>query len=459
MHFRIEYKSAEDISILLSRDAVIPLGVLILGDDGDMYVGTGKRISDTLWIDSTIGATLTTAVAAIAALESDMASHGHAIEDITGLQTALDAKAALVHQHTTASITDIDMTGVADGYMLTWDEATSKFVVEEPAAGADLSPYALLDSPTFTGTPSAPTPTAGDDSTKVATTAYVVAAITAVLGAAPAALDTLVELAAAIDNDASFAATMTTALAGKAAVSHTHAVADLSDASANAQSLLQAADYAAMRALLDLEAGTDFYSTGAVDSALSGKAASSHTHTVSDLSDASANGKSLIAAADYETMVGLLGISSGAPDWTYTSPISINGATVWSDIPAGVTQIEVFIRNVYNNNANGVAGIRIGDSGGIETTGYKSSAGGGSTAGFVFYCSSSDDPVHGIIRLSRGDADSYEWFVTGAMRLDGNSTFVHTVNGYKALSDELTQVGMFNATGSITSGTGYIRYK
>lgn len=43
-----------------------------------------------------------------------------------------------------------------------------------------------------------------------------------------------------------------------AAASHTHAVADLSDATANGRSLISAANYAAMRALLDLEAGTDF---------------------------------------------------------------------------------------------------------------------------------------------------------------------------------------------------------
>lgn len=49
------------------------------------------------------------------------------------------------------------------------------------------------------------------------------------------------------------------ALDGKASASHTHPVADLSDASANAKSLLQAANYAAMRALLDLEPGVDFF--------------------------------------------------------------------------------------------------------------------------------------------------------------------------------------------------------
>ena len=37
--------------------------------------------------------------------------------------------------------------------------------------------------------------------------------------------------------------------------------------SANAQSLVTAANYAAMRALLDLEAGTDFYAMAAADTA------------------------------------------------------------------------------------------------------------------------------------------------------------------------------------------------
>lgn len=39
------------------------------------------------------------------------------------------------------------------------------------------SGYATLASPNFTGTPTAPTPTASDNSTKIATTAYVDAAL------------------------------------------------------------------------------------------------------------------------------------------------------------------------------------------------------------------------------------------------------------------------------------------
>ena len=61
----------------------------------------------------------------------------------------------------------------------------------------------------------ATTQSATDNSTKIATTAYTDAAITAVIGGAPGTLDTLNELAAAINDDASYATTLTTALATK----------------------------------------------------------------------------------------------------------------------------------------------------------------------------------------------------------------------------------------------------
>ncbi|ELZ7844240.1 TPA: phage tail protein [Escherichia coli] len=77
------------------------------------------------------------------------------------------------------------------------------------------SQYAPKASPTFTGTPKAPTPAAGNNTTQVATTAFVQAALTALINGAPATLDTLKEIAAAINNDPNFATTMLNALAGK----------------------------------------------------------------------------------------------------------------------------------------------------------------------------------------------------------------------------------------------------
>lgn len=75
---------------------------------------------------------------------------------------------------------------------------------------------AALASPTFTGTPAAPTASGGTNTTQLATTAFVKASIDSLIASAPGALDTLNELATALGNDANFASTMTTALAGKA---------------------------------------------------------------------------------------------------------------------------------------------------------------------------------------------------------------------------------------------------
>jgi hypothetical protein len=99
----------------------------------------------------------------------DRANHtgAQAIATITGLQTALDAKGPLA-------------------------------------------------SPALTGVPTAPTAAPGTNTTQISTTAFVQAAIAALINSAPGALDTLNELAASLGNDPNFATTITNALTGKA---------------------------------------------------------------------------------------------------------------------------------------------------------------------------------------------------------------------------------------------------
>lgn len=95
-------------------------------------------------------------------------------------------------------------------------------LMEAHLAAADPhSQYAPKASPTFTGTPKAPTAAAGNNSTQLANTAFVQAAIAGLVGSSPAALDTLNELAAALGDDPNFAATMTNALAGKQPLDNT----------------------------------------------------------------------------------------------------------------------------------------------------------------------------------------------------------------------------------------------
>lgn len=79
--------------------------------------------------------------------------------------------------------------------------------------------YAQKHNPTFTGEPKAPTPAAGNNTTRIATTEFVQAAITALINGAPATLDTLKEIAAAINNDPKFSTTINNALAQKAPLS------------------------------------------------------------------------------------------------------------------------------------------------------------------------------------------------------------------------------------------------
>ena len=95
-------------------------------------------------------------------------SHSHSISQVTGLQSALNGKSALT-------------------------------------------------SPAFTGTPTAPTASTGTNTSQIATTGFVAATISALIDAAPGAMNTLNELAAALGDDPNFAASVTNALAGKLA--------------------------------------------------------------------------------------------------------------------------------------------------------------------------------------------------------------------------------------------------
>ncbi|EPC9279028.1 phage tail protein [Citrobacter freundii] len=74
---------------------------------------------------------------------------------------------------------------------------------------------APLDSPELVGTPTTPTPPLSVSNKQIANTEYVQAAVAALVGSSPEALDTLAELADALGNDPNFATTMLNALAGK----------------------------------------------------------------------------------------------------------------------------------------------------------------------------------------------------------------------------------------------------
>ncbi len=133
---------------------------------------------------------------------------------IMATQDYVDDKLAEHEQsrrHPDASLTQKGFTQLSSA-----TNSDSESVAATPKAIKTLNDTkAPLKSPALTGTPTAPTAAQGTNNTQIATTAYVRAAISALVGSSPEALDTLNELAAALGNDPNFATTMTNALAGK----------------------------------------------------------------------------------------------------------------------------------------------------------------------------------------------------------------------------------------------------
>ena len=80
----------------------------------------------------------------------------------------------------------------------------------------DVKSEQIQSSVALAGSPTTTTQSASDNSTKIATTAYVDTAVTNLVASAPAALNTLDELAAALNDDASFSTTVTNSIATKA---------------------------------------------------------------------------------------------------------------------------------------------------------------------------------------------------------------------------------------------------
>ena len=82
----------------------------------------------------------------------------------------------------------------------------------ESDADAAIALKADIASPTFTGTPAAPTASSGTNTTQLATTAFVSAAVSDLIDSAPGAINTLNELAAALGDDANFSTTITNSI-------------------------------------------------------------------------------------------------------------------------------------------------------------------------------------------------------------------------------------------------------
>jgi hypothetical protein len=177
-------------------------------DTGKIKVGTGSAVWTAL---PYAGMTPTEVAAAITAAVGNVIDLApSALNTLNELAAAINDDPNFFNTVATSLGTKQDkVTGVSDTEISYLDGVTS-------AIQTQIDAKAPLASPALTGTPTAPTATAGTNTTQVATTAFVSTAVSNLVDAAPGALDTLNELAAAIGDDANYAATITTALGAKA---------------------------------------------------------------------------------------------------------------------------------------------------------------------------------------------------------------------------------------------------
>jgi hypothetical protein len=144
------------------------------------------------------------------------------------VKTKLNTEEVLSGSITSADITDVAAFSQSGTYANLRAQATTKGDVGLGNVTNE-SKSIMFTSPTFTGTTAAPTPSSNDDSTKIATTAYVQQELTDLVGTAGSTLDTLGELSASLAEDSGSLASLVTTVGTKLAKSSN--LSDLADAS------------------------------------------------------------------------------------------------------------------------------------------------------------------------------------------------------------------------------------
>ncbi|MEE1889504.1 phage tail protein [Pseudomonas sp. 137P] len=231
----------------------ISTAVSALIDSAPGALDTLKELAAALGNDPNFATTMLNALAQKANLSGAAFTGSIATTGSLTVGTSLElgrtdgvASVAYIDLHCGATPTDYDArisafggNGTAGGGDITFTGKSLSFaqlptapahLVNKAALDSAVASRAPLDSPTFMGTVSGPTPSAGANNKLFATTEFVQLVVAALIDSAPAALNTLKKLAAALGNDPNFAATMSTALASKANKATTLAGYGITDA-------------------------------------------------------------------------------------------------------------------------------------------------------------------------------------------------------------------------------------
>ena len=160
-----------------------------------------------------------------------MDSECTSLTDVKALDQSVISGASPTFDGTNFTGIDANDVDIADaGSLITATDVEAALQENRAAIDLNTNDKADLASPILTGTPAAPTAGSNTNTTQIATTAFVQTELTDLIGGAPGALDTLNELAAAINDDSSYASTVTSALGNKVSTSSDQALS--SDANA-----------------------------------------------------------------------------------------------------------------------------------------------------------------------------------------------------------------------------------
>lgn len=151
--------------------------------------------------------------------------------------------------------------------------------------------------------------------------------------------------------------------------------------------------------------------------------------------------------------------------WTYAQNTSIpftnntTFLTIFSGLPSGLSEIECYI----DPGANRIGAVQIGDSGGLETTGYSSQLIGveavtaftsTSTTSFIMSTSATRAGAAGHFRMVKPHPSIDIWNLAG-----GATTFGISFYGNKTLSSALDRIAVRGASATNATGAAYIRYR
>jgi len=156
--------------------------------------------------------------------------------------------------------------------------------------------------------------------------------------------------------------------------------------------------------------------------------------------------------------------------WQYGTSTSLSGSSteLTTSIPAWATEVEVLVDDASHDGTDVEMLLQLGDSGGYETTGYKSiisAVNNGASAvsvetytnGIAILDSGADDnnTVGSVARLSY--YGSNKWLVSGVT--NRNNVFLENFISKKTLSDTLTSIRIIVASGSFDDGTAVVRWR